>query len=169
MGRDDLLDLLLFALPAPCLGGSLRSAQPVTGVQSTGFVPSGEYGAVEQAPAPQAAPLRTHVNGSGHSKPWKASDKQRELVLKLVDNANLDMEVVECIRPANYISRLNKRFDIVGGCVTRPLLTAARVLPGRKRLPCRAYCTGAVRRRTNAVGVSSAADFTPLSPGRVSW
>jgi hypothetical protein len=61
-------------------------------MQSTGFVPGGEYGAVEQAPALEAAPVRPHGNGSSHSKTWKASDKQRELVLKLVENANLDME-----------------------------------------------------------------------------
>ena len=74
------------------------------------------------------------------------------------------------IRPANYISRVDKRYDIVGGCVTRSLSNTTRVLPGRKRLPNRAlYCTRAVRRRTHAVGVNSAADFTPLRPGRVSW
>ena len=66
-------------------------------MQCTGFVPCGEYGAVEQAPAPPTPPARATVNGSSHSKPWKASDKQRELVLKLVENANLDMEVVESL------------------------------------------------------------------------
>ena len=66
-------------------------------MQSTGFVPCGEYGAVEQAPALEAAPVRPHGNGSSHSKTWKASDKQRELVLKLVENANLDIEVVESL------------------------------------------------------------------------
>ena len=66
-------------------------------MQSTGFVPGGEYGAVEQAPTLQTTPARATVNGSSHNKPWKASDKQRELVLKLVENANLDMEVVESL------------------------------------------------------------------------
>ena len=80
--------------------------------------------------------------------------------------------VVDGIRPANCISRAGKRCDIVGGCVTRSLSLSntTRVLPGRKRLPNRAlYCTRAVRWRTHAVGVNSPADFTPLSPGRVSW
>ncbi len=74
------------------------------------------------------------------------------------------------IRPANDISRVDKRCDIVGGCVTRSLSNTTRVLPGRKRLPNRVlYCTGAVLRRIHAVGVSSAADFTPVRPERVSW
>jgi hypothetical protein len=30
-------------------------------------------------------------------KPWKASDKQRDLVLKIVDNSGLEIEVVEAI------------------------------------------------------------------------
>ena len=66
-------------------------------IQSTGFVPSGEYGAVEQAPALQTPPARATVNGSSHHKPWKASDKQRELVLKLVENSGIEIEVVETI------------------------------------------------------------------------
>ena len=66
-------------------------------MQTTGFVPGEEYGAVEQAPALQATPVRKHVNGSRHSKPWKASGKQRELVLKLVENSGIEIEVVETI------------------------------------------------------------------------
>ena len=74
------------------------------------------------------------------------------------------------IRPANYISRVDKRCDIVGGCVTRSLSNTARLLPSRKPLPNRAlYCTRAVRWRTHAVGVNSPAGFTPLRLGRVSW
>ena len=66
-------------------------------MQCTGFVPCGEYGAVEQAPALQTPPARATVNGGKDNKPWKASDKQRELVLKLVENSNLDIAVVESL------------------------------------------------------------------------
>ena len=65
-------------------------------IQSTGFVPDGEYGSTEQTPPPQTVSHRPAVNGS-HSKPWKASDKQRELVLKLVENSGIEIEVVETI------------------------------------------------------------------------
>ena len=65
-------------------------------MQSTGFVPSGEYGSTEQRPSQQADSHRPAVNGS-HKKPWKASDKQRELVLKLVENSGIEIEVVETI------------------------------------------------------------------------
>ena len=65
-------------------------------MQSTGFVPDGEYGSTERTPSSQVASHRPAVNASP-SKPWKASDKQRELVLKLVENAGLEIEVVEAI------------------------------------------------------------------------
>ena len=65
-------------------------------MQSTGFVPGGEYGSTERTPPQQTASHRPAVKGSP-SKPWKASDKQRELVLKLVENAGLEIEVVEAI------------------------------------------------------------------------
>jgi len=64
-------------------------------MQSTGFVPGGEYGTEEQAPIAHAASHRTPVGA--HSKQWKASDKQRELVLKLVENTGIEIEVVETI------------------------------------------------------------------------
>jgi len=65
-------------------------------MQSTGFVPGGEYGSTEQTPPPQTASHHPLVNGS-HNKQWKASDKQRELVLKLVENSGIELEVVETI------------------------------------------------------------------------
>jgi len=65
-------------------------------IQSTGFVPGGEYGAEEQRSTPQAASNRAPVNGS-HNKQWKASDKQRDLVFKIVDNSGIEIEVVEAI------------------------------------------------------------------------
>ena len=65
-------------------------------IQSTGFVPGGEYGSTEPRPSQQADSHRPAVNGS-HSKPWKASEKQRELVLKLVENSGIEIEVVETI------------------------------------------------------------------------
>jgi hypothetical protein len=66
-------------------------------MQSTGFVPDGEYGSGEP---PQIQGHTTHRAPSGGSvlnRPWKASDKQRDLVLKLVENSGIEMEVVEAI------------------------------------------------------------------------
>jgi len=66
-------------------------------IQSTGFVPGDEYGSEEQ---PQISGHTTHRAPSGSSaltKPWKASEKQRDLVLKLVENTGIEMEVVEAI------------------------------------------------------------------------
>ena len=65
-------------------------------MQSTGFVPGGEYGSTDQRPSQQADSHRPAISGS-HNKQWKASDKQRELVLKLVENSGIELEVVETI------------------------------------------------------------------------
>ena len=66
-------------------------------MQSTGFVPGDQYGSEEQVHQPQQASLHSRGNGSTHNKPWKASDKQRDLVFKLLDNTGLEIEVVEAI------------------------------------------------------------------------
>jgi len=66
-------------------------------MQSTGFVPGGEYGSEEQPQIQQHASHRAPVNGTALNRPWKASDKQRDLVLKLVENTGIDMGVVETI------------------------------------------------------------------------
>jgi hypothetical protein len=66
-------------------------------MQTTGFVPGEEYGTGEGSPTPQKLSHRAQVNGNSHNRPWKASDKQRDLVLKLVENAGLEIEVVEAI------------------------------------------------------------------------
>jgi hypothetical protein len=64
-------------------------------MQSTGFVPGGEYGTEESSPT-HAVSQRASLNGS-QNRPWKASDKQRELVQKLVENTPIEIEVVETI------------------------------------------------------------------------
>jgi hypothetical protein len=66
-------------------------------MQSTGFVPTGEYGTETQATANQATVHRPPANGAVRNKQWKASEKQRDLVLKLVENSGIDMELVESI------------------------------------------------------------------------
>jgi hypothetical protein len=66
-------------------------------MQSTGFVPSGEYGSGEQPKIQGHTTHRTLVNGAALNRQWKASDKQRDLVLKLVENTGIEIEVVEAI------------------------------------------------------------------------
>jgi len=66
-------------------------------MQSTGFVPGGEYGSEEQPQIQQHASHRAPVNGTALNRQWKASDKQRDLVLKLVENTGIEIEVVEAI------------------------------------------------------------------------
>jgi hypothetical protein len=46
---------------------------------------------------PQAHNQRPALTGGHNNKPWKASDKQRELVLKVVESSTLDIAVVESL------------------------------------------------------------------------
>jgi len=70
-------------------------------IQTTGFVPPPTYG-MEDDPAdsPGHANGRNGSNGTNGSSPlnggrWKCSDKQKELILKLVDEHQLDKNEVE--------------------------------------------------------------------------
>jgi hypothetical protein len=65
-------------------------------MQRTGFVPGEDYGQPEESAQINADAPHQDPTGS-RNKPWKASDKQRELVLKVVQNNSLDLEVVEAI------------------------------------------------------------------------
>ncbi len=61
-------------------------------ITQTGFVPPADYGMDEPNP--------DHTNGhNGNGSPlngrWKCSDKQRDLILKLVDQHRLDKQEVE--------------------------------------------------------------------------
>jgi hypothetical protein len=59
----------------------------------TGFVPPGDYGMEDSTPA-----ANTHPFTNGHSpigENWRCSDKQKDLILKLVDEHSLDKNEVD--------------------------------------------------------------------------
>jgi hypothetical protein len=75
-------------------------------IQHTGFVPDQSYGISEQTSAETRKPNGVFANGSnghhsngtnGHANgdAWKCSEKQRELILKLVEQHDLDKLEVE--------------------------------------------------------------------------
>ena len=65
-------------------------------MQSTGFVPNPEYGsAPPQQVEKDSRATNTPVLNGFQNKQWKASDKQRELVLKLIENTGINIETVE--------------------------------------------------------------------------
>ncbi|MCH7225094.1 hypothetical protein [Haloferula sp. A504] len=75
-------------------------------IQSTGFVPPGDYGMDDAQP---------HTDGSnGHSPNgdrWQCSDKQKELILKLVDEHSLDKDEVDHLARQRFgkgVKQLNK-------------------------------------------------------------
>ena len=63
----------------------------------TGFVPSSTYGMEETPVTGQAPAAGANGNGTPPDDPWKCSDKQRGLILKLVDEHDLDKNEVEAL------------------------------------------------------------------------
>jgi hypothetical protein len=57
----------------------------------TGFVPPGDYG-MEESNGSDTPGTVTPIHGNG---PWKCSDKQKDLILKLVDEHSLDKNEVD--------------------------------------------------------------------------
>jgi hypothetical protein len=59
----------------------------------TGFVPPGTYGMEDSSGSDAPAPgTITHIHDNGR---WKCSDKQKDLILKLVDEHHLDKNEVD--------------------------------------------------------------------------
>ena len=59
-------------------------------IQSTGFVPSEGYGLNGNSPHQNG-----NTNGTNGNSPWKCSDKQRELIEKLMDEHQLEKAVIQ--------------------------------------------------------------------------
>ena len=82
-------------------------------MQKTGFVPDTEYGSADQtAKAGTLKQTPPIAHEQIQDKPWKASEKQRELVFKIVDNSGIEIEVVEAISDEMFgqgdLAELNK-------------------------------------------------------------
>jgi hypothetical protein len=63
-----------------------------TEIQSTGFVPDEAYGI---NPIASTAPKLNGARRDEPERPWRASDKQRDLILKLVHDNSVEMATVE--------------------------------------------------------------------------
>jgi len=75
----------------------------------TGFVPPGTYGMEETNDSDTPAPgTVTQIHDNGR---WKCSDKQKDLILKLVDEHNLDKNEVDHLARQRFgkgVRQLNK-------------------------------------------------------------
>jgi hypothetical protein len=89
-------------------------------IQSTGFVPPHDYG-MDDSPPPAPAITNGHSrsrpNGSSHSTgwsygtAWKCSDKQRDLILRVVEEHQLDKTSIEALAKERFgkgVKSLNK-------------------------------------------------------------
>jgi hypothetical protein len=79
----------------------------------TGFVPPGNYGMDPPAESdPQAQPANvTQVANWQRGPAWKCSDKQRDLILKIVDEHQLDKADIEALANERFgkgVRMLNK-------------------------------------------------------------
>jgi hypothetical protein len=73
---------------------------------TTGFVPPGDYGMHSNGSDTSAAETVTHI----HDR-WKCSDKQRDLILKVVDENQLDRNEVDHLARQRFgkgVKQLNK-------------------------------------------------------------
>lgn len=89
-------------------------------IQSTGFVPPHDYG-MDDSPRPASAVTNGHShnprNGSAHPSgwsqgpAWKCSDKQRDLILRVVEEHQLDKSSIEALSNQRFgkgVKSLNK-------------------------------------------------------------
>ena len=76
-------------------------------IQSTGFVPSEGYGINGSSPHQNGS-----TNGTNGSAAWKCSDKQRELIEKLMDEHQLEKALIQKLAKELFgtgeVSSLNK-------------------------------------------------------------
>lgn len=82
-------------------------------ILTTGFVPPGNYGMDPPAESdPQAQPANvTQVANWQRGPAWKCSDKQRDLILKLVEEHQLDKADIEALANERFgkgVRMLNK-------------------------------------------------------------
>jgi hypothetical protein len=81
-------------------------------IQSTGFVPPADYGMDGSPDVTAPSGSHGHTTASWQRGPaWKCSDKQRELILKLVDEHQLEKSAVEALATERFgkgVRLLNK-------------------------------------------------------------
>ena len=92
-------------------------------IQNTGFVPGDLYGVIDEQPSEPAIKQQSHNGHSSRNQtpnpspsarriPWKASDKQRDLILKLADTHHLAWESIEALSEEMFaihdLAQLNK-------------------------------------------------------------
>ena len=78
----------------------------------TGFVPPGDYGMEDAAdPSPPQQSANGAVTSIQTKGPWRCSDKQKDLILKLVDEHGLDKNEVDHLARQRFgkgVKQLNK-------------------------------------------------------------
>ena len=96
--RTELTDLSQLEKMVADLYGRLQSAVDAQ-IINPGHVPQ------------DGGPARHSPSGNGAEAPWKCSDKQRDLILKLVTNHDLDKAEVEALAQQRFgtgVKELNK-------------------------------------------------------------
>ena len=77
-------------------------------LQQTGFLPTGE---AQKAPQSNGNGCHQPINNKGHSDTWQCSPKQRDLIIKIVDDNRLDKSDIESLAHERFgkgVRALNK-------------------------------------------------------------
>ncbi len=82
-------------------------------IQETGFLPvnGNGHGSVQPNNSNNGNTHRANGNGNGQSEAWACSDKQKELILKIVEQARLDKQHIETLAQERFgkgVRQLNK-------------------------------------------------------------
>jgi hypothetical protein len=104
----ELTDLAQLPQASADLYGRLQAAVDAQ-IVNPGYIP-GDTTAPSPAPTRPAAPASSGTGG-GEDEPWKCSDKQRDLILKIVDEHQLDKAEVDALARQRFgagVKQLNK-------------------------------------------------------------
>ncbi len=78
-------------------------------IQATGFLPGNAHSGIGQTP--NGTTRRTTGNSNGQSEAWSCTDKQKALVLKIVEDNRLDKHDIETLAQERFgkgVKALNK-------------------------------------------------------------
>ena len=83
-----------------------------TSIQDVGYLPDGNGNGNGNTPSRPSNGRTTHTNGNGNGKEvWNCSDKQRDLIIKIVDEHKLDKNDIEKLSQERFskgVKALNK-------------------------------------------------------------
>ncbi|MFA5033938.1 MAG: hypothetical protein WC614_13100 [bacterium] len=111
-------------------------------IQHVGFLPKNSNGNSSDKPAPNGGD-----NGNGHDDTWDCSDKQKELILRIVSENNLDKQEIETLALERFGQGVKKLNRLEASGLIEELLEKYAEKPNRaqRRYPARRFQPGSAK------------------------